>query len=268
MHTINPGIMASLAGRRPAVYLYDIIAELGLTTSLSAVWDVADPACYSGTGDDWLDRVDPANNVWVRGNGVAANKPTFTGTAGVPTESTYWLLDGADYFSGSAGLTFADQWHKNNARCSFIYGMYVIADTNDQLCFTSDAFGGAPDTLTFYVADTEHAGMRFNDGTFYESTTACTINSWNIWGASYSEPSTIINWNVNGNASSDTTSAKTSTFVPVNPPQLMTNDSGFAFVCQNGTRLAFVAMWDTDIGVTALQSLYTALKARRLPSAP
>ena len=251
-------------------FLYDIIRELGLTTNLVGCWDVADLSCYSGSGDNWVDRVDPVNNIWERGQGTAAAKPTFNGVAGVPTESTYWSFDGGDYF-GEPGtnMTFADDWHKNNGTFSFVYGMYVINGADIQVLFTSDAFGGALNTMAIDLNNAERLGIEFNDSTAYTANDLCTPSSWNILCGSYSEASTNVDWNVNGLASSDTTSTKSSGAAPGDTYQLMSNNAGGgAFIVPNGTRLAFVAFWNTAIGASAMSSLRSTLKARRLPSAP
>lgn len=251
-------------------FLYDIIRELGLTTNLVGCWDVADLSCYTGTGDNWVDRVDPVNNIWERGQGTAAAKPTFNGVAGVPTESTYWSFDGGDYFGepGTA-MTFADNWHKNNGTFSFIFGMYVIGTADFQSLFTSDAFGASINTMEINLTSAESPGIAFNDSSAYNASNSCTTSSWNIFGGSYSEASTNVDWNVNGTASSDTTTAKTSTATPGDTYQLMSNNAGGGtWVVPNGTRLAFVAFWNTAIGPSALSNLRATLKARRLPSAP
>lgn len=261
--------LIGFGGGRKSALLYDIIVELGLTTNLSLCLDVADLNSYSGTGQTWTD-VAGANDYFRGISGSAnASDPTFNGTAGVADENTYWSFDGADYFDETADHTFADEWHKNNGVFSFIFGMYVIGTTDRQCLFTTDAFGGALNTMSIELSATEAPSVQFNDATAYAAGHNCTTSSWNIFGGSYAEASTNIDWNVNGNASSDTTSAKTSTFTPGDTSQLMSNNgtSGI-YVVPSGTRLAFVALWNGTIGPTALQSLYSTLKSRRLPSAP
>lgn len=258
--------LTGFGGGSGSLLIYDIIQELGLNSGLVACWDVADLSCYSGSGDDWVDRVDPVNNIWVRGNGIAGQKPTFNGTAGVPTESTYWSFDGGDFFIESGLMTFATDWHKNNGQFSFLFGMYVVGSTGTQVLFTPDGFGSS---YTVYISlnSSEEVAVSFNDGTTDSTPSSCSLNSWNIFSGSYNEASSPFNFNLNGTASTDPTSNKTATGDPADPYNLMASQVGANEVA-NGTRLAFVAFWSTAIGATALQSLYTTLKARRLPSAP
>lgn len=258
--------LVGFGGGAAPTLLYDIIVESGLTSNLVACWDVADIQCYPGSGDDWVDRVDPVNNVWVRGNGIAGQKPTFNGTAGVPDENTYWSFDGGDFFIEGGTMSFATDWHKNNGQFSFIYGMYVVNAGTSQVLFTPDGFGSSY-TVYIYLTSDEEVAVQFNDGSNERTTGACTVNSWNIFGGSYNEASSPFDFNLNGTATTDATTAKTATGDPLDPYNLMASQVGSNTV-DNGTRLAFVAFWSTAIGATALQTLYTKLKARRLPSAP
>lgn len=259
--------LTGFGGGSESPLLYDIIQEFGLGTNLAACWDVADLQCYSGTGDDWTDRVDPTNNIWVRGNGTAANKPTFNGTAGLATESTYWSFDGTDFFQESGLMTFANDWHHNNKKFSMVWGIYARGTAGTQVLFTPDNFGS---TYTFYTGlnSSEESLLVFaEDGVAHPSATSLTLNSWNISSMSFDESALSVDYNINGSASSDATNANTSTSSPADQYCLMASQVGANEVA-SGTRLAFVAMWSTNIGATAMQNLYTILKARRLPSAP
>jgi len=110
--------------------------------------------------------------------------------------------------------------------------------------------------------------IRFDSGSeIYKPTAAITENSWNIFGCSFDEATTNIAFNINGTAQNVATIAAPGPGGPGDPYFLMASQGGANEVA-SGTRLAFVAMWNTNIGATALANLYTILKSRRLPSAP
>lgn len=263
--------LIGFGGRVSSPSLRNIISGLGLSSNLVLCLDAADPSSYPGTGQTWED-VSGQSNGFFRGagSGSASDDPTFNGTAGIYTESTYWSFDGTQFFSDdqTGGQTFADTWHQNNGDWSLIFGIYVIGSASTQGLFTSSAFSsGTPTTMSLELDSSERPTYRHVDGNTETCATAATTSSWNFIGASYDEPGTTIYFQTNGTATNNATTAKSSVASTANPYLIGAHGTANARVV-NGTRLAFVAGWNANIGATALANLYTAIKAQRLPSAP
>ncbi|RWE78798.1 LamG-like jellyroll fold domain-containing protein [Mesorhizobium sp.] len=94
-----------------------IISGIGLTGGLLFVLDAADSASYS-SGQVWNDTSGNGLNFNLgTTTGAEGSDPTFNGTVGSQSSSTYWSFDGGDYFTlGQANTTRINNFHKAGAK--------------------------------------------------------------------------------------------------------------------------------------------------------
>jgi hypothetical protein len=251
-------------------FLLDIIAELGLSTSLNFVLDVADLRSYNGSSQTWTDATGQGNSFFLGADGSAtATDPTFNGTAGEPSEATYFSFDGGDYFTESAAHTFADNWHKNNGAFSIAGIFYTVNQAAETMYFANGANAANMDGVgiivqgaseTVQIAHSDAAATRA-----VETLTALTQDAWNYIGISCDEATTTFNGRINATTTSGTFTASTNADANSQPLRIGAPGDAVGPVA-SGTRIACLAAWSTSIGATSLEGLYTRLKSRRFRS--
>lgn len=146
-----------LGGGAPRVAFFDAITSVGVTAGLFFAIDVADVASYVGSGQTITDRSGSGNS-WFRGttSGSEASDPTFVGSGGSKSISTYFSYDGGDLnrlaVSNPAAI---NSIHKDSAKFTLMLGIRTPAS------FAAE--GGLMGT---------HAGVSTNHGFIFYITSA------------------------------------------------------------------------------------------------
>lgn len=249
--------------------LLGIIGHCALGANLNFVLDAADLRSYDGSSQTWTDATGNANNFF-RGttSGADATDPTFNGTAGLPTEGTYFSFDGGDYFTETAAHTFADNWHKDNGALSIVALVYPGNATTNQELFSNE---NGTDGIDVLINSTGNLvfGHATNNTTREAilSSANYSATAWNFIGVSFIEATPAVVLRINTAAETPAVSASTAT--DANSQVLRIAARGDATLpLTSGSRLACIAGWSTAIGATGLANLYTVLKARRFTSLP
>lgn len=263
--------VTSAANRGPAT-IYSVIQSLGLTANLNFVLDVGDSNSTNGTSQTWTD-VSGNGNSFFRGtsSSATANDPTFNGSAGSLSSSTYWSFDGGDYFTESATHTFPNNWHKDNGAFTLIFLIYFGNITTDQCLFNT--FDGTNGDGVFFFVD--NATGEFALGHSLTNTSNETVGmginatagAWGFVGISFNEAGPTCDFRYNSSTATPTVLGSTNTTDPSTLISLMCADGGTS-ILSSGSRLIGVAGWSSALGASGLASLYAALKARRLPDIP
>lgn len=253
-------------------FLYGIIKELGLTTSLNCVLDVADLTSYDGSSQTWTDATGQGNNFFRGVDGSAtATDPTFTGTAGLASEATYFLFDGGDFMKETTGHTFAAGWHKNNGAFTVLAVMYLLNKTAQTRVFTSKAGAAGDAGISFNVADDNTVNIGHSTSTAATEsllgTNALAAASWNFAAVTFDEATTTASIITNGTAETFTPTASTDTDA-AQALRIGSNSDGPLGPFENTERLACMAMWSTKVSDVNVTAIYTRLKSRRFTSLP
>lgn len=251
--------------------LYGIIREMKLTTSLNFVLDAADKNSYDGSSQTWTDATGNGFNFFRGTDGTAqTSDPTFAGTAGLPSEATYFSFDGGDFFKQTAAHTFADAWHKDSGALTLLAVVYAV-DAGQRAIF--DTAGNTTDGILFRIGSNEAISFAHStDNTTSEtlaSTATVTTSSWNFIACSWNEAtpagSLIINSTVEAMTSP---SATTATDNHPGVIRIGADTDAAGKVMANGERLACIAGWSTRLSDANLTEIYKRLKYRRFTSMP
>lgn len=269
-----PGL-ARFAALISDVSLSQAIASAGLTTNCKLILDAADVDSYPGTGQKWLDRSGNGYDFF-RGNSASSEgaDPTFTGTAGDISRSTYWAFDGGDYFTyDTTNETWMDSLHKDGAIWSALIA-FQIPNLGAQA-----ALFGTAETTNPGVNFTMDASEKLEVKAFRSGATALNVtagtgvsqNTWHIAGLSINEPTgsgggfLYLDGNylqVAGNNTFDATYSSPSSSAAERPLQIGAR-GGDQERLANGSRLGFLAIWQgTALSKANFDTLYTALKGR------
>jgi hypothetical protein len=248
----------------------NIVTSLGLTSNFVLCLDSGDTSSYSGSGQTWTD-VSGSSNNFLRGGTATVDTfdPTFTGTAGVATESTYWLFDGTDNFGDNGTLSFADNWHNASANWTMLWGFYPPTSANYTPIFTNDTYNGTLNRMAILSnnGNTRKTEIWTSTHGSIPATQAYTADSWNICSCTYAAASNQMTFVINGTAQTIAVSANAAgADVSDQPYFILSSNQGFN-PAPNGTRLAFVLAWNTALSTANQQLLRTQLKNLRLPSA-
>lgn len=250
--------------------LMSILTSLNLTTSLNLCLDVGDILSYPGTGNTWTDRSGGGNN-YTNGAG-ALTAANFTGVAGDLAETTYWLFNGTDGFGAAATQTFAGDWHKNNGLCSCIAVYYSLANKSTDGAIwanrTTSAFSAG---IMFRVADTNKPLLSHSTSSTGSEVITGTLTvpgGWNFLGYSYSETITDVIFRVNSSTETIDTAASTDTDAVTGEYCISSTDLTNTSSFENTERLMCLALWSRVLSDAEMESIYLALKARRVPSLP
>jgi len=249
--------------------LYYIVKEMGLLSSLVLCLDSGSASSYSGSGQTFTD-VSGSSNNWFLGtsNLVEGNEPTFTGTAGSPTESTYFLCDGNDCFMDN-NLSFADNWHNNTASWTFLIGYSPASSASYHAVFTNDTYNGTLNRMAVYVnsGNTQKVAIWTNTHGEVASTNSYNVGSWNIISCTYGAVANTMTWCINGTSESRSVSANAAGG-DLSDQQyfLLCSNNGFN-MAPNGTKVSFILAWNTALSTTTQQELHRRIKLARMPSA-
>jgi hypothetical protein len=270
MYNVNPGIMASIiSGGSVSYKLIDIITRLGLTTNLEVCLDVGDTNSYPGTGQTWSDVSGNGNHYYLgTTSGVDAGlEPTFTGTAGDTSSSTYWSMTGEQYFTETTAQTFQEPFHKDGGVFTILGVPYFTGASTIARTIWSSGAGGTSDAGVILGRATTTTTFRFFHSTTNTtretllSTVTIPSDTWNVMAVSFDEPNTSALFRINSTEETVAAAASTSTeATPVANRVLLGGAGGSG--PQNGDRFMCMAIWSTNLSSAQLGSLYTELKKR------
>lgn len=264
MTGIHQAVLAAGGSKSP--FLFDIIQQLGLP-SLQNVFDAADPRSTNGTSQTWTDVA--ANNNYQRGSGAGSDggDPTFNGTSGIADESTYWSLDGGDWFQ-NADSTFLNAWIKDAGVGTLVAFARTVAGAN-QVLFDGDSatanlqayFQGGGQMSFTHV--TSNIGSQ---QTVTSSGLTVTNNTHHMLAWAFDEAVNEIDFYVDGNTNQQTWNASTRTN---NRTGTQSNiGTNFTSSLASGTRIFGVALANARWSSAQLADLYARVKERRMPSLP
>jgi hypothetical protein len=254
-----------------AVFLYDIIQEMGLTANLNFCLDVGDTRCTDGTSQTWTDASGNSNNFF-RGNGggIDAGDPSFVGTAGSSAESTYWSFDGGDWFEEASNLTFANGWHKDNGAFTIVAVMRVASLANPSWVFTTFDFSAGDGIMIYFDTTTGEISLTHSltNTTSEDVGTGLnlTANQISFVGLGFNEAGPTCQVRLNGSTATPTVLGSTNTTDPTSQYYISTRDVGPDL--PNLSRFWCIAGWSTNIGAAAMEGIYNKLKSRRFTSLP
>lgn len=140
--------------------LIHVIRRCGLTSGLKLCLDAGDAASYA-SGQSWLDTSGNGYDFFLGADGsVAADDPTFNGTAGQRAPSNYWSFDGGDFFRyDSANETWMQNLHKDNAKFTIVAGVQngALGDIRS-ICGTTGGVNAVG--VQFYISDSGEPRLR------------------------------------------------------------------------------------------------------------
>ena len=257
-------------------YLFDIVTDLGLTSGLNFVLDFADPRSYDGSSQSITDATGNGNTFY-RGatSSAEASDPTFNGSIGNPTESTYMSFDGGDFLTENGSLTFAQDWHKNNAAFTIVALFYTpIAKAAASALFaTRDDNTSSDAGINVYITGTGKIRLRRSTSTTTTQLTNTSVPTvavgWNFVAAGFDEATTTLRARING-STEDVTGLTASTDTDPNTFEYTIGaefDSGagagnYDSFFQSGERLACIAGWSSFLSDANLALIYNRLKNR------
>lgn len=253
--------------------LYEAIIAAGLTSNCKLVLDAGDASSYSA-GQSWLDRSGNGYDFF-RGatSGSNTDDPTFTGSAGDLTSSTYWSFDGGDFFTyDTTNEAWMEALHKDNALFSLIASVYIpdaavhgvfgtmgTATTNIgvRLQFTT------VEKLQFIVAGGASALNKTTDN-------AVSAGAWHIIGLSIDEAGGSVSFFYTDGGYSQVSASNTFDAAYLSPSSssaTYTMQIGAAgnngFPLANTTRLGFLGIWQgTALSKANFDTLYASTKGR------
>lgn len=268
------GVCHSMAGIARPRTLHAIIRELGLTTNLNLVLDVADTASYDGSSQTWTDATGNGFNFFRGVDGTAtASDPAFNGTAGVPAEGTYFSFDGGDFFKETAAHAFADDWHKDGGAFTILALYYCGNKAAESSIFgnrtAAGGFGGF--NLSVTAANLVALTHSINNAASETLTgsNALTESAVNFVAVSATEASTNLDIIVNGTSEVEVFAASTSTEAPGSNLRIGSYGTDTPTLPpESGERLMCLAAWSAAISPTNLGKIRERLKARRSTTMP
>jgi hypothetical protein len=267
--------IAFLGGAPPPTLFYDICISLGLPglgVNEGCVFDVADTRSTNGTSQTWTDVVGTMNLTRGSGTGSDAADPTFNGTAGIADENTYWSFDGGDYFQdNSTASDFLDAWNKNNGEGTVVLFMRTVAGANQVMI---DMDNASPSFQDFYFQGA--GGMTYrhcwNDigGVDTDNSTGLTISNsaHHMVAVSLEEATNNIEFYVDNAAPDTASSYQGSSRTSNRAGNSVTVGSNLSSSFASGTRLFGLIIASQFWTEAQMDSLYTAVKLKRMPSLP
>lgn len=267
--------------------LLEMITNAGLLANLAICLDAGDGASFNGTSQTWTD-VSGNNQNFYRGSSSSAqgSDPTFNGVAGEKSANEYFSVDGGDYFIEASGLTFAESWHKNNAKFTVGYVMYAAktdnpSGTDSPVVFSSFAEGVTSPGMYIYLRDAHTLNLWVVNGqegggsgpfivapdTFFHA----TVRDWRCNIFSVDETTGIMNRKYAA-AAADVGPSVAYTNPSSNssgtPYMLFNHDSisasGF---WASGCRIAAFFAWNRALSLAELDALYPLIQTR-FPTLP
>jgi hypothetical protein len=250
--------------------LFAALQTLGYTAGLQTCLDASDAASYT-SGQTWTDETGNGYSFFRGTNGtVEAADPTFNGTAGSQTSSTYWSVNGTQEFTlNQANPAWYLTLGKDSALFSICGWIYKPALSAYSTIFGS-LDGSTPIhgiALLISPASALEFNAANNAGTAFAlaivSTVTVPANTWTFVAVTINEAATTGFLQVNG-----TQESKVTTYVSpdTNNPSFTAGILGFGGFngrAPNGTRIANLAVWQ-GVGITQAQmlSVFTATRAK------
>lgn len=260
--------------------LAGIISSNGLLGNAVCVFDAADSASYSGSGQNYNDTSGNANNLYLgAGSGSEASDPTFVGTAGGLSSGEYFSHDGGDFCRLQAGAnpTAINAIHKNNAVFT-VFGVAWLPTGGGSS--TNPLFGTEGGSVTggFFHSMTNGSGthsflVRNSGGNALAVTSDASValNQWNAFAVSIDEATGAgggFLWK-NGAydqvGSSDTFNATYSSPVATDAPyvlELGARGNG-SLPLVNTSRIACAAIFNAALSKAQLDAIWSDLNGAR-----
>lgn len=251
---------------RPNKSFRSIIDDLGLSTGLQICLDAGDAASYPGSGQKWLDRANSYDFFLGIDGTVAADDPTFNGTAGGLTENEFWSFDNLKFFRyDSANEPWMNTLHKDNAK--FTMAAWVRFENTANRSTIFGTLGTIATDIGIYVY--KHAIAQGNLLSFsvgngagsaagLNSSTAFVSNQWTFVGFSLDEAVGAGGLVMQVDATQDLLS---STYTAPSaadatwPMEIGAGGNGFGTVNANDLFGAFM-MWNRALSAQELMDLY------------
>lgn len=249
------------------VDLWSLIQSAGLTSSVLYSLDAADAGSYPGSGTTWSDRSGQGNDF------TLTNSPTFNGTAGTLSSSTYFSANGS-----TSGFKFAGTWppswappiHKAGGKFSFIAALQFSTTTSTG-GIVGDSNGSSTVGFQYSQNGSSQLYLSVGNGSGIITTLnsiAISTGSWLFAGVSFNNLDTTngISHQVNAGTSS-VTGAYSGSPSASNPNSTM----GIMVRGWSGTtaqfgssnwRIGCCAAWNDAIGFSGLSAVYNKLKPR------
>ena len=252
--------------------IYSIISARSLTTNLVLCIDAADGSSYDGTSQTWIDRTGTAN--FVRGTSTSSegSDPTFSGVADAKSANEYFSFDGSDRMDSASGATWMNGIYKDNATFTIIAGVYIPSGTIGlPVLGQAQGFSGVEGANFNVGGSTSSYALEFKVYTSaggsarsVTSTATATAGAWNFVAVDQNEASST---GLNFQCNSTQQSGQNGTYTSPSAADFGSISIGYASTLsptqQAGSRVAFVAVWSTNIGLTSINNLYTDIKAAR-----
>lgn len=245
--------------------ILDIITARSLTTNLVLCVDAADSSSTDGTSTTWTDRSATAN--FTRGSSSA---PAFNGTAGNKSASEYFSFAGSDVIQSASGVTWMNNTYKNNATFTIIAGIYPISGTaTNTVIAHSQGLSTNPGINFFINGSGSSYALSF---VAYNAASICSVTSsvtatpgsWNFVAVDQNEASaTGLNFQCNGSQQSGQNGTYSSPSTSSGAAMNIGVDAALLGGQPSGMRIAFVAAWSTNIGLTSINNLYNDIKVAR-----
>lgn len=251
--------------------LREAVAGVTGLVNCRLILDIADLACFPGSGETIADISGQANDFWNGIGATTANNMVFVGTAGDFQIGTYFRADGeADWGTMKVKPTWIDAFHKNNAQWSFYVCFYSVGSGGIQ-----GVFGNADSTLNSigvvsYIDDDDDVVVSIANGSGSaarrtEIKTNVTHNQWHRWGASIDEGG-------GASASHHIYAGTQNTFNGSYTSPSSSPASNAMEICALGdggdlapdtlSRFGCLAMWNTNISITQMKAVDTIMAGR------
>lgn len=250
-------------------FMYEAIHENGFGGNAAVILDAADSACYSGSGQSFLDRSTNASTFNLGAtSGAEASDPTFNGTAGVRSSAQYFSTDGADWFTVAANTTFLNGLHKSGSKFTSVAWVWngASADT-DSLLGCNGGTSAQHGHSVFFVTNKYRILFTKGDSVtnyFADTATSALTGQWAFVAYSFDQTSASNNVLFNQNGTQETLS------INVAAPSATDASSAFQILAVGGgtipagnaSRLAAFAMLNRNLSHAEISVLFNATRGR------
>lgn len=255
--------------------LQNVLSSLGLTTNLKLSLDAGDAASYT-SGQKWLDRSGNGHDFF-RGADVTetTDDPTFNGTVGSPGSSTYFSLDGGDFFRyDTTNEAWMENLHKDNAIFTIVCFYYQPGGGGEIEILGTHGGSAADIGIGLESQATVNLSIGDGSGAFaldVTGDTAVADDAWHMVGVSLNEATgagggfLYLDGAYNQVSASDTFNSAYATPSSSNADftmELGTEGNG-ATPSSSGSRLACIAIWEgTALSKANMDAIWVAMRGR------
>lgn len=249
---------------------FDAIRRCGLASNLVLCLDAGDATSYT-SGQSWLDRSGNGHDFFLGADGSAtATDPTFTGTAGSLSSSTYFSHDGGDYFTyDTTNETWMQNLHRDNAAFTAL-GFFYIGSTGGQSFFGTA--GASATTVGASLVSSSGGQLQIIVGNGASSALVVAsgangdlaANAWNFVGVSLNEA--VGSGGVQLYARNKVTSGTSTYSSPSSGNAAQTMQIGARGAggspLTSGSRIGLLCMWSAALTQGQVMAFRNALRGR------